>query len=118
MISVPYITDPGMAEFAWIGLGQFMLAVLTVYSIYRARELSVIAGIVVGVSLPVMIVAAQYYLGIMLFAVTHQVQIQLILLSTVCAGVGLALATTILKPEIDGPVFPNRTIIAKESNDG
>ncbi|MDN4015234.1 hypothetical protein QX233_22560, partial [Chryseobacterium gambrini] len=89
-----------------VGLGQFVLAVATIYAVYWARERSFVSSVLTLVSVPTAVVLAQYRLGEVLFALSVSDQNRLIVVSVIAGIVGLALAATVLEPEIDGELIP------------
>lgn len=118
VLVIPGSTGLNASGLAWIGIGQFLLAVSAVYLVYRARERSVMAGVLTGIGLPAMVVVAQYYVGRTVFAVTVDEMIQLVLVSVGFGGVGLVLAATVLEPEIDEPLIPTPSRNPQEVNNG
>lgn len=107
LLETALVTDVGPYVFAGVGLGQFILAVSTIYAVYSAREQSFVSSVLTLVTVPTVVVFAQYHFGPQLFAITHGEQNQLIIVSVIAGAVGLALAATVFEPEIDRKLIPN-----------
>jgi len=117
LLETAVVTDVGPYVFTGVGLGQFMLAIATIYAVYWAREQSFVSSVLTLVLVPTAVVFAQYQLGQYLFTLSGSDQNQLIVVSVVSGIIGLALAATVLEPEIDGELIPNERS-SRTLNDG
>lgn len=108
----------GSDDLLLIGLGQFLLAVVAVALVYRARERSITAGLLTAVALPVTVIMAQDLVGRAIFTVSKGDLITLVVVSVVSGLIGGVLAAVVLEPELDESSAPSKDTLTHEVNDG